>query len=118
MTCGGRSRRTVCAVLVLGALGAPLVGSAAGGARSSAADRGALRILGPERQRIAVDDKGCGTLQGLVVRRGKARGPIVVRVQVRAWARRDRTPRRQGAPRARIPDPCAAERDLARPLAS
>jgi hypothetical protein len=81
MTCGGRSRRTVCAVLVLGALGAPLVASAAGGARSSAADRGALRILGPERQRIAVDDKGCGTLQGLVVRRGKTRGAIVVRVR-------------------------------------
>ena len=81
MTRGGRSRRDVCAVLVLGALAAPLVVSPAGGARSPAADRGALRILGPERQRIAVDDKRCGTLRGLVVRRGKARGPIVVRVR-------------------------------------
>jgi hypothetical protein len=68
-------------MLVLGALGAPIVASAAGGARSSAADRGAPRIVGPERQRIAIDDKGCGTLRGLVVRRGKARGPIVVRVR-------------------------------------
>ena len=81
MTCGGRSRRTVCAVLFIGALAAPLVASPARGARSPAADRGAPRILGPERQRIAVGDKGCGTLQALVVRRGKARGPIVVRVR-------------------------------------
>jgi Glycosyl hydrolase catalytic core len=81
MTRGGRSWRSVCAVLVLGALAAPLVASPAPGARSPAADREAPRILGPERQRIAVDDKGCGTLRALVVRRGKARGPIVVRVQ-------------------------------------
>ena len=81
MTRSGWSRRTVCAVLVLGTVGAPLVASAAGGARSLAAGYGAPRILGPERQRIAVDDKGCGTLQALVVRRGKARGPIVVRVR-------------------------------------
>jgi hypothetical protein len=71
----------MCAVLVLGALAAPLVASSARGARFPAADGGAPRILGPERQRIAVDDKGCGTLQALVVRRGKARGPIVVRVR-------------------------------------
>ena len=81
MTRLGRSRGPVCAVLVLGALAAPLVASPARGARSPAADRGAPRILGPERQRIAVGDKGCGTLQALVVRRGKARGPIVVRVR-------------------------------------
>jgi hypothetical protein len=81
MTRGRRSWRSVCAVLVLGALAAPLVASPAPGARSPAADREAPRILGPERQRIAVDDKGCGTLRALVVRRGKARGPIVVRVQ-------------------------------------
>jgi Glycosyl hydrolase catalytic core len=81
MTRGGRPRRTVCAVLVLGALAAPLVASSARGARSPAADRGTPSILGPERQRIAVDAKGCGTLRGLVVRRGKARGPIVVRVR-------------------------------------
>jgi len=81
MTRGGRSWRTVWAVLVLGALAAPLVASPARGTPSPAADRGAPRILGPERQRIAVDDNGCGTLRALVVRRGKARGPIVVRVQ-------------------------------------
>lgn len=81
MTRGGRSWRSVWAVLVLGALAAPLVASPAPSARSPAADREAPRILGPERQRIAVDDKGCGTLRALVVRRGKARGPIVVRVQ-------------------------------------
>jgi Glycosyl hydrolase catalytic core len=81
MTRARRSRCTVCAVFVVGALAAPLVASPAGGARPLAADRAAPRILGPERQRIMVDDKGCGTLRALVVRRGKARGPIVVRVQ-------------------------------------
>ena len=81
MTRGGRSRRNVCAVLALGALAAPLVASPAGGARSAAADPGAPSILGPERQRIAIDDKGCGTLRGLIVRPGKARGPIVVRLR-------------------------------------
>jgi Glycosyl hydrolase catalytic core len=81
MTGGGRSRRPVCAVLVVGALAAPLVASPARAASSPAADRAAPRILGPERQRIAVDDTGCGTLRALVVRRGKARGPIVVRVR-------------------------------------
>jgi Glycosyl hydrolase catalytic core len=81
MTCGGRSRRTVCTVLVLGAVAAPLVASPAPGARSPTAASGGPRILGPERQRIAIDDKGCGTLRALVVRRGRARGPIVVRVR-------------------------------------
>jgi hypothetical protein len=81
MTPRGRSRRPVCAVLVVGAFAAPLVASPARAASSPAAERGAPRILGPERQRIAVDAEGCGTLQALVVRRGKARGPIVVRVR-------------------------------------
>ena len=57
MTCLRRSRGSVCAVLVLGALAAPLVASPARGARSPAADLKAPRILGPERQRIAELDR-------------------------------------------------------------
>jgi hypothetical protein len=68
-------------VLVLGALAAPLVASPARGARSPAEGPAAPTILGPEHQRIAVNDKGCGVLRALVVRKGKASGPIVVRVR-------------------------------------
>jgi Glycosyl hydrolase catalytic core len=72
-----RAGSVLCAVLALGAL----VASAAPGESSAGKVKGAPTILGPERLRIAVDEKGCGTLGALVVRRGKARGPIVVRVR-------------------------------------